>query len=228
MPWVQRATTSLQKFSAIWSPHCGRRQITGFAFSQRPSRLSAYPQANYAFAALGSQLLAIGRNALGRQNLSRRTPTCSDLPDAQTMASNSIRQSGIHADSTADSADTLYSVVNFYHLVDIANPFQARQICLHSAGTCQALPLSLTAWTHIWYKQTASASGMQVIAEHKLWVQGKDLAGRIYLSTQGINAQYSGLTADAEGYAMWLQQQDLFKVCFQTHSILESLSDNSC
>lgn len=55
---------------------------------------------------------------------------------------------------------------------------------------------------------------MQVIAEHKLWVQGKDLAGRIYLSTQGINAQYSGLTADAEGYAMWLQQQDLFKVCF--------------
>ncbi|KAA6413623.1 MAG: hypothetical protein FRX49_13720 [Trebouxia sp. A1-2] len=50
-----------------------------------------------------------------------------------------------------------------------------------------------------------------VIADHKLWVQGKDLAGRIYLSTQGINAQYSGLTADAEGYAMWLQQQDLFK-----------------
>ena len=63
-------------------------------------------------------------------------------------------------------------------------------------------------------KHTASASGMQVIAEHKLWVQGKDLAGRIYLSTQGINAQYSGLTADAEGYAMWLQQQDLFKVWF--------------
>ena len=63
-------------------------------------------------------------------------------------------------------------------------------------------------------KHTASASGLQVIAEHKLWVQGKDLAGRIYLSTQGINAQYSGLTADAEGYAMWLQQQDLFKVCF--------------
>jgi len=130
------------------------------------------------------------------------------------MAFNSIRQPDIHADSTADSTDTPYSVVNFYHLVDIANPFQARQICLHFAETCQALPLSLNARTQIWHKHTASASGSQVIAEHKLWVQGKDLAGRIYLSTQGINAQYSGLTADAEGYAMWLQQQDLFKVWF--------------
>ena len=53
---------------------------------------------------------------------------------------------------------------------------------------------------------------LQVIAEHKLWVQDKGLAGRIYLSTQGINAQYSGLTAHAEGYAMWLQQQEQFKV----------------
>ena len=55
-------------------------------------------------------------------------------------------------------------------------------------------------------------SKLQVIAEHKLWVKDKDLAGRIYLSTQGINAQYSGLTAHAEGYAMWLQEQEQFKV----------------
>ncbi len=73
------------------------------------------------------------------------------------MAFNSIKQPDNHADSTASSTDTPYSVVNFNHLVNIANPYQARQ---------------------------------------------------------GINAQYSGLTADAEGYAMWLQQQDLFKVCF--------------
>ena len=53
---------------------------------------------------------------------------------------------------------------------------------------------------------------LQVIAEHKSWTNNKDLAGRIYLSTQGINAQYSGLTAHAEGYAKWLQTQDLFKV----------------
>lgn len=177
MPWVQRATHSLHRFSAIWSPRTGSRQLTGIAISQRPSSIPAYPHANRAFAALGSQLsykLAVGRNALGRQNLSRRTPTCSDLPHAQTMTVDSMRQPDTHADSTANATDTPYSVVNFYHLVEIANPYQ-------------------------------------VIAEHKLWVQGKDLAGRIYLSTQGINAQYSGLTADAEGYAMWLQQQDLFK-----------------
>lgn len=53
---------------------------------------------------------------------------------------------------------------------------------------------------------------LQLIAEHKLWVQDKGLAGRIYLSTQGINAQYSGLTAHAEGYAMWLQEQEQFQV----------------
>ena len=54
---------------------------------------------------------------------------------------------------------------------------------------------------------------LQVIAEHKLWAKERDLCGRIYLSTQGINAQYSGLRADAEGYARWLETQDLFKVC---------------
>ena len=53
---------------------------------------------------------------------------------------------------------------------------------------------------------------LQVIAEHKMWAQEKDLCGRIYLSSLGINAQYSGLTANAEGYAQWLEQQDLFKV----------------
>ena len=149
MPWVQRATHSLHRFSAIWSPRSGCRQLTGIAISQRPSSIPAYPHANRAFAALGSQLsykLAVGRNALGRQNLSRRTPTCSDLPRAQTMTVDSIGQPDIHADSTANATDTPYSVVNFYHLVEIANPYQARQICLHFAGIYQALPLSLTAW----------------------------------------------------------------------------------
>ncbi len=54
MPWVQRATTSLHRFSAIWSPHSGRRQIKGFALFQRPSSIAAYPQANRAFAAFSS------------------------------------------------------------------------------------------------------------------------------------------------------------------------------
>ena len=51
-----------------------------------------------------------------------------------------------------------------------------------------------------------------MIAEHKAWVADKDLCGRIYFSTQGINAQYSGLAGQAEGYAEWMEQQELFRV----------------
>lgn len=72
--------------------------------------------------------------------------------------------------------------------------------------------MQLTASVVAHHCMTDSNLSLQVIAEHKLWVEGKDLAGRIYLSTQGINAQYSGLTAHAEGYAVWLQNQEQFKV----------------
>lgn len=46
---------------------------------------------------------------------------------------------------------------------------------------------------------------------------GGDLRGRIYLSTQGINAQYSGDVAAAHAYAQWVGQQPGFEVrpvCF--------------
>ena len=39
------------------------------------------------------------------------------------------------------------------------------------------------------------------------------MRGRIYISEQGINAQYGGVRRDAEGYARWLADtQPLFKV----------------
>lgn len=40
---------------------------------------------------------------------------------------------------------------------------------------------------------------------------GKDIMGRIYISTQGINAQYSGLREDAVAYAQWVAQQQHFQ-----------------
>ena len=53
----------------------------------------------------------------------------------------------------------------------------------------------------------------EVINNHRAWMEGREVRGRIYISEQGINAQYGGLRKDAEGYARWLADtQPLFKV----------------
>lgn len=41
---------------------------------------------------------------------------------------------------------------------------------------------------------------------------GKDIQGRIYISAQGINAQYSGQRDHAIAYAEWVGQQPGFEV----------------
>ena len=46
---------------------------------------------------------------------------------------------------------------------------------------------------------------------HLAWMAGKDIMGRIYISSQGINAQYSGLRGDAVAYAQWVAQQPQFQ-----------------
>lgn len=43
------------------------------------------------------------------------------------------------------------------------------------------------------------------------WMVGKDIMGRIYISSQGINAQYSGPREDAVAYADWVAQQAPFE-----------------
>ena len=52
----------------------------------------------------------------------------------------------------------------------------------------------------------------QVVKEHQQRLQGKNVLGRIYISSQGINAQLSGPAEDAESYASWVEQQPEFKV----------------
>lgn len=52
-----------------------------------------------------------------------------------------------------------------------------------------------------------------VVAEHRHWLQQRDILGRIYISHQGINAQLSGPRADAHAYAEWISSQSAFKVC---------------
>lgn len=38
---------------------------------------------------------------------------------------------------------------------------------------------------------------------HREFCEGRDLSGRIYISKQGINAQYSGATEDALAYVQY-------------------------
>ena len=54
---------------------------------------------------------------------------------------------------------------------------------------------------------------LQEVAQHRKWLSGKDVHGRIYISTQGINAQLSGPSEDAEGYAKWTQERQGWQVC---------------
>lgn len=52
----------------------------------------------------------------------------------------------------------------------------------------------------------------KLVEEHKEFLEDKDVRGRIYVSHQGVNAQFGGLRQDAEGYVKWIAEtQPLFK-----------------
>jgi predicted sulfurtransferase len=48
----------------------------------------------------------------------------------------------------------------------------------------------------------------EMLEQHRAYMKGKDVRGRIYISEQGVNAQYGGETRDAVGYAEWLKAND--------------------
>lgn len=50
------------------------------------------------------------------------------------------------------------------------------------------------------------------VARHRAWLQDRNIQGRIYISSQGINAQLSGPETDARAYAAWVSEQDGFQV----------------
>ena len=52
----------------------------------------------------------------------------------------------------------------------------------------------------------------QVCRAHRAALKGLDICGRIYVSAQGINAQYSGPAGDACQYARWVEGQPEFLV----------------
>lgn len=52
----------------------------------------------------------------------------------------------------------------------------------------------------------------RVLKEFRAALEGKQVKGRIYISEQGINAQFGGKTDDAIAFAEWVAAQPQFKV----------------
>ena len=65
------------------------------------------------------------------------------------------------------------------------------------------------------YHLTALDQPHAVEARHRRWLQDRDVQGRIYISSQGINAQLSGPETDAHAYARWVSEQEEFQVCLR-------------
>lgn len=51
----------------------------------------------------------------------------------------------------------------------------------------------------------------KVVLAHKARLEGSDVHGRIYISSQGINAQYSGPESQAVEYAQWVRSRPPFQ-----------------
>lgn len=62
------------------------------------------------------------------------------------------------------------------------------------------------------------------VKRHKEFFEGRDVAGRIYLSAEGINGQMSGSVADVEAYRGWLQSDARFaSVQFKEQPVAENI-----
>lgn len=106
-----------------------------------------------------------------------RASTLESSPAAGMAAPAAVGQGAPAADASAaqggadngqaPGSSKQYRLVNFYHLVDLEQPFN-------------------------------------MLRRHREFCEGRDLMGRIYISRQGINAQFSGEENDALEYTRWV------------------------
>ena len=157
-----------------------------------------------------------------RQRQSDRLAALAVLEQQPAVEAGSSTAAGGSAQPSAAS----YVVVNFYHLADISDPKQVTARACVSAMQCEHPHLignmthpalhNVTAKTR-WLDTRRRSSHVgcaerQVYRQHRAALNGLDVRGRIYISPQGINAQYSGPEADAVQYAQWVEQQPEFQV----------------
>lgn len=69
-----------------------------------------------------------------------------------------------------------------------------------------------------YYCFTSIADPALEVKRHKEFFKDRDFTARIYISTEGINAQMSGLAAHAEEYIAWMRSDPRFsKIDFKIH-----------
>jgi hypothetical protein len=118
--------------------------------------------------------------------------------------------------------DTEWVIINFYHLCDLPEPKQVGRRRRHLHGT-QHADLSMQAGgaggTHALSSRmhcplpNPSCLCVQFVEAQRAWVEaeGLNITGRIYFSSQGVNAQFGGPREDALAYTNQLQEHPLFR-----------------
>jgi len=124
---------------------------------------------------------------------------------AADTASSSSPPLGSAAAAGIDPAT--FVVVNFYHLVDVATPGKVRRAKSRELGggtgnksderDTRATRTPLTLPPYLFH--------LQLHADHAAALSALDIAGRIYITPQGINAQFSGPAGDADAYVAWVR-----------------------
>jgi len=75
-----------------------------------------------------------------------------------------------------------------------------------------------------YYLFTSIENPEEEVRRHLEFFAGRDVACRIYLSTEGINGQMSAVDADAEAYQQWLRSDPRFKeIVFKVHRSEENV-----
>ena len=135
MPWAQRVTTTVLRLNATYIYSVGKGRLAACNPLQRRVHTQLICSSAHASALSRNQHCCVSRPR--HKSYSRPTPVCRvsvDAPELAVSGPSSMTQETVADDlSTSSSsgslgelaANTAYRVVNFYHLVDIPNPFQA-------------------------------------------------------------------------------------------------------
>ncbi|MBS0622475.1 MAG: rhodanese-related sulfurtransferase [Verrucomicrobia bacterium] len=75
-----------------------------------------------------------------------------------------------------------------------------------------------------YYKYTPIEDPVAEVTRHKAFVETRDMTGRIYYATEGVNAQFSGEETDIREYLAWIEEDPRFQgVLFKCQEASENV-----